>query len=110
MARNQRIIPPTYEQAEKEYRYHTEKLSTDAPITRALYRKVYNPEYDGYDIDKSIDLLTLWPIHLTVDGRQWPFLKVVFLMANQRWPRGPVYYPHPPCDPRLIAEGFRPLL
>jgi hypothetical protein len=54
-----------------------------------------------YDTDKN--LLELWPQNVTVNGHQWPFLKVVYLLQHKRWPNGPVAYPR--CDPGRITLG-----
>jgi hypothetical protein len=61
-------------------------------------------------LDDEVNLLTLWPATLAINGKHWPFLKVVFLMVNKHWPRGPVYYPFEPCDPSKLSEGVRPAL
>jgi hypothetical protein len=92
--------PPTYEQAALEYTFRPEKP--------ALYRIVFNRALDMQVMENRVNLLDYWPTMLSINGKPYPFLKVVFLMANRRWPRGPVYYPFTPCDPREIVEGYRP--
>jgi hypothetical protein len=96
MGRFQRIKPPTYEQATIEYYYSPEK--------HALFRKYYSIEIGAKILDNELNLLELWPKTLVIDGKQWPFLKVVFLMVHKRWPRGAVRYPLGVCDPALIIE------
>jgi hypothetical protein len=100
MGRIQQYLDPTFEQADLEYYY--------SPERHALYRKYYSHEFGQKILDNRINLLDRWPQTLPINGRKWPFLKVVYLMAFKQWPQGPVYYPLPPCDPALIAVGVRP--
>lgn len=99
MGRYQHYLAPTYEQAQHDYYY--------SPESHALYRKHFSREFNQKTLDDSVNLLDMWRPTLPIDGRQWPFLKVVFLMANKRWPRGPVFYDFGRCNPALIAEGVR---
>lgn len=85
--------PPTYEQAKAEYYFKP----------YGMYRYYWDSvrQQQLYDGDKN--LLELWPTHVTVNGHQWPFLKVVYLLQHKVWPEGPVSYPHEPCKPGLIT-------
>jgi hypothetical protein len=96
--------PPSYEQACKEYRYVTRLQDEPRRIVASLHPIATDREYGGTIINDSVDLLALWPKTLSIAGQQWPFLKVVFLMANGRWPIGPIHYPLPPCKPDNIME------
>ena len=90
--------PPMLAEAQNEYAYDDDE--------KTLYRIYYDSQLQRLMKNMHENLLDTWPSTLTVNGRAWPFLKVVFLLHHKRWPAGPVSYPRGRCDPALIGEAI----